>query len=274
MSTRVHPTAIVDQSAELGSDVAVGPYCVIGPEVRVGDGTVLQNHVTVQERVTLGRENIVFPFAVLGAEPQDLKYAGLPTRVEIGDRNKIREHATIHRGTELGGGCTRVGSDCLIMVGVHIAHDCTVEDEVVIANNSMLGGHCLVEQGAAIGGGVGVHHFTCVGTLSFIGGMSRVARDVPPYCVVEGTRSEAKKINTTALMRRKWCETEIEALRDAFRMLFRSSEVSVSEAIDLLRSRPDAHPSVMRLCDFVERTDAGVHGRQLEKSRGASNPRR
>ncbi|MEM1423635.1 MAG: acyl-ACP--UDP-N-acetylglucosamine O-acyltransferase [Planctomycetota bacterium] len=274
MSVKIHPTAIVDRSAELGEGVVVGPYCVIGPEVRVGDETVLQNHVTVQERVTLGRENVVFPFAVLGAEPQDLKYSGRPTRVEIGDRNRIREHATVHRGTELGGGCTRIGSDCLVMVGVHIAHDCTVEDRVVIANNSMLGGHCLVEEGAAIGGGVGVHHFTCVGTLSFIGGMSRVARDVPPYCVVEGTRAEAKKINTTALMRRKWCDTEIEALRTAFRMLFRAGETSVREAIAQLRADPDAPRSVMRMCDFVERTDAGVHGRQLEKWRGGANPRR
>ncbi|GAB4556047.1 MAG: acyl-ACP--UDP-N-acetylglucosamine O-acyltransferase [Phycisphaerales bacterium] len=239
MSVKIHPTAIVDRTAELASDVVVGPYCVIGSEVRIGAGSVLHNHVTVQERVTIGQKNCIYPFAVIGAEPQDLKYAGLPTRVEIGDRNRIREHATIHRGTELGGGCTRIGSDCLIMVGVHVAHDCTVEDEVVIANNTMLGGHCLVERGAAIGGGVGVHHFTCVGTLSFIGGMSRVARDVPPYCVVEGTRAEAKKINTTALMRRKWCDNEIEALREAFRMLYRSGDLSVREAIRELRSRPN-----------------------------------
>ena len=274
MHVTIHPTSIVDPSAELGDNVHIGPYCVVGPRVRIGAGTRLHNHVTVQEDTTLGRDNVVFPFAVLGAEPQDLKYAGTPTRVVIGDRNRIREHATIHRGTELGGGCTRVGSDCLIMVGVHIAHDCTIEDEVVIANATMLGGHCLVERGAAIGGGVGVHHFTCVGTMAFIGGMSRIARDVPPYCVVEGTKAEAKKINTTALMRRRWDEREIEALREAFRLLFRDHDRPVRDAIADLRRRENTPASVMRLCDFVERTHTGVHGRQLEQHRGEMNPRR
>lgn len=273
MHIKIHPTAIVDSSAELGDGVVIGPYCVIGEGVRIGAGTHLHNHVTVQEHTTIGRENSVFPFAVIGAEPQDLKYGGATTHVEIGDRNKIREHATIHRGTELGGGCTRIGSKCLIMVGVHVAHDCTIRDEVVIANNTMLGGHCLVEHGAAIGGGVGVHHFTCVGTLSFIGGMSRIAKDVPPYCVVEGMRAEAKKINTTALTRRRWSEAEVEALREAFRMLYRGTGL-VRDAVSELRLTRAEFPSVMHLCDFVERTDAGVHGRQLEGTRGELNPRR
>lgn len=274
MHVKIHPTSIVDPSAELGDGVVIGPYCVVEDGVQIGAGTQLQNHVTVQQGTVLGRENVLFPFSVVGAEPQDLKFGGAPTRVIVGDRNKIREHATIHRGTELGGGCTRIGSDCLIMVGVHVAHDCSLEDEVVIANNTMLGGHCLIEHGAAIGGGVGVHHFTCVGTLSFIGGMSRVAKDVPPYCVVEGTRAEAKKINTTALMRRRWRDDEIESLREAFRMLFRPSERCVREQIAELRARDERPDSVMRLCDFVDRTHAGVHGRQLEGSRDGRNPRR
>ncbi len=273
MSARVHPTAVIDHTAVLAEGVEVGPYCVVGPHVRIGAGTVLQNHVTVQEWTSLGKDNIVFPFAVLGAEPQDLKYAGGTTRLEIGDRNKIREHATIHRGTELGGSCTRIGSDCMLMIGVHVAHDCTIEDEVVIANGTMLGGHCLIETGVGIGGGVGLHHFTSVGTQAFIGGMSRISRDVPPYCVVEGCPAEPKKINTTALLRRKRPQSEVDALREAFRLLFRTPETPVSETISELRERTPRHEAVMRLCDFVERTDTGVHGRQLERHRSASSRR-
>lgn len=151
-SASIHPTAVIHPSVVLAEGVEIGPYCVIGAGVSIGRGTVLHNHVTVLGPATIGEDNVVYPYAVLGAEPQDLKYAGHDTSLTIGHRNKIREHVTIHRGTEFGGGFTRIGSDCLIMVGVHIAHDCQIEDEVVIANNSMLGGHCLIEQGATIAG--------------------------------------------------------------------------------------------------------------------------
>ena len=271
MSHSIHPTAIVHPEAHLADGVRIGPYCVVGPKVVIGENTVLHNHVTVQGPTTIGRDNIVFPFAVLGAEPQDLKYAGRDTELIIGDRNKIREHATIHRGTEFGGYKTVIGSDCLIMVGVHIAHDCIIDNEVVIANGSMLGGHCHIEQGAGIGGGAGLHHFTSVGELAFIGGMSRISKDVPPYTVVEGSPAEARKINTTALMRRKWDPDEIEKLREAFRQIFRSHEQPVQHVIDRLRAVPRQHKSITRLCDFVERASLGVHGRQLEALRDPIN---
>lgn len=274
MSVKIHPTAVVHPSAQLDEDVAIGPYCVVGAGVRIGAGTVLHNHVTIQGPTTLGRENDIFPYAVLGAEPQDLKYKGHDTELIIGDRNKIREHATIHRGTEFGGYKTRIGSDCLIMVGVHVAHDCVIEDEVVIANNSMLGGHCLIEFGAALGGGAGVHHFATVGTLSFVGGMSRITKDVPPYTVVEGSPAEVRKINTTALMRRKWPVDEIERLRDAFREMYRSPDETVQSTVDRLRLVEGQSRHVVRLCDFVERTHGGVHGRYRELTRDAQAPRR
>ncbi len=273
MSVKIHPTAVVHPSVQLDADVSVGPYCVVGAGVRIGAGTVLHNHVTIQGPCTLGRENDVFPYAVLGAEPQDLKYRGHDTELVIGDRNKIREHATIHRGTEFGGYKTVIGSDCLIMVGVHIAHDCVIEDEVVIANGSMLGGHCLVEFGAALGGGAGLHHFSTVGALAFVGGRSRITKDVPPYTVVEGTPAEVRKINTTALMRRKWSLEEIERLRDAFRGIFRAPEEPIQATIDRLRSVPGQSRAVVRLCDFVERTHGGVHGRFRELSRDQHAPR-
>jgi len=265
--TNIHPTAIVHPKAELDSSVEVGPYSVIGERVCIGANTVLHNHVTILGPATIGAHNTVYPYAVLGAEPQDLKYRGYETDLVIGDRNRIREHATIHRGTELGGGRTIIGSDTLIMVGVHVAHDCTIEDEVVIANGCMLGGHCLVEFGAGLGGGVGVHHFTTIGTLSFVGGMARVSRDVPPFTVVEGSPAIARKINTTALVRRQWNPAHIERLRAAFRMIYRDMDTPVQAAVDTLRAEPDQIEPVVSLCNFVERTQAGIHGRGREASR-------
>ncbi len=273
MSSMIHPTAVVHSGAELGEGVIVGPYCVVGDKVQLGAHTHLRNHVTVQGPTVIGRECTVYPFAVLGAEPQDLKYQGHDTALVIGDRTRIREHATIHRGTEAGGQRTMIGSDCMIMVAVHIAHDCTIEDDVVIANNAMLGGHCLIERGANIAGGVGVHHFATVSTLSFVGGMSRIVKDVPPFIVVEGSPAEPRRINTTGLMRRGWSPDEIETLRRAYRMIYRAPEVTALDAVDLLRTTyaDDAESrgeqAVLALCTFVERCEAGIHGRFLETRR-------
>jgi len=269
--TTVHSTAVVHPRAELHPTAVVGPYSVIGAGVRIGEGTVLHNHVTVQGPTTIGAHNIVYPYAVLGAEPQDLKYLGHDTELIIGDRNRFREHVTIHRGTEMGGGKTVIGSDCLIMVGVHIAHDCILEDHVVIANGSMMGGHCHIEFGAGIGGGAGLHHFTTVGTMSFIGGMARVNRDVPPFLVVEGSPAEARKVNTTALLRRGWSPEDVERVRTAFKALYRDHDTPVAVTMANLRARfPDCNP-VMRLCDFLERAQEGIHGRHLESLRDADS---
>ncbi|MGP1345770.1 MAG: acyl-ACP--UDP-N-acetylglucosamine O-acyltransferase [Phycisphaerales bacterium] len=264
----IHPTAIIHPKAELGEGVVVGPYTVVGQGVTVGDGTILHNHVTLQGPMTLGRDNEVFPYAVLGAEPQDLKYQGLDTGLIIGDRNKIREHCTIHRGTELGGSFTRIGSDCLFMVAVHIAHDCTVEDQVVIANNTMLGGHCLVELGAIIAGGVGIHHYSTVGTLSFVAGMSRVTRDVPPFTLVEGQPAEVRKLNTTALNRRGWDAQRIEQLKDTYRELFRPSDEHappMAETIANLRATNQLSEDAHRLIQALEASQRGTYGRALDR---------
>jgi len=269
IAPRIHETAIVSRDARLGDGVDIGPYCVVGARARVGARTVLHNHVTVLEGSEIGEDNVVYPYAVLGAEPQDLKFKGESTRLIIGDRNRIREHATIHRGTELGGGATVIGSDCLIMVGAHIAHDCRIEDEVVVANGAMLGGHCLVEFGATIAGGAGVHHFTSVGTLSFTGGMARIVKDVPPYLVVEGSPAEPRKVNTTALVRRGWEPEDIETLRAAFKAIFRNPDEPMQATMDRLRSqRPDFAP-LLRLCDALEASQLGVHGRWRELLRDA-----
>src|SRR5687767_4503183 len=179
----VHDTAIIDPTAHLADDVLVGPYCVIGPDVQIGEGTVLHNHVAIQSFTSIGRENVFYPFSVIGADPQDRKFHGERTRLKIGDRNKILEHVTIHRGTGNGGGLTRVGNDNLIMVAVHIAHDCILGDDICIANQVMLAGHVTIEDGANIGGGAGLHHFTTVGSCAFVGGLARITKDVPPFMI-------------------------------------------------------------------------------------------
>lgn len=268
----VHHTAVVDPSAHIDPSAHVGPYCVIGPDVRIGPGTILHEHVCVRAMTEMGANNEVFPFAVLGAAPQDLKHRGEETRLCIGDGNTIREHATIHRGTAPGGGATTIGNRCLIMVGAHIAHDCALEDEVILANGVMLAGHCHVEFGATLAGAVAVHHFTTVGTLSFVGGMARIVKDVPPYLVVEGSPAEPRKVNTTALQRRGWAEREVDAVKSAYKALFRGREEPGERepmrlVVARLREEPGQPEPVLRLCDFLERTASGVHGRWRESLR-------
>ncbi|MCB9846995.1 MAG: acyl-ACP--UDP-N-acetylglucosamine O-acyltransferase [Phycisphaeraceae bacterium] len=273
-SAAIHPTAIIGKSAHLGEGVRVGPYCVIEDGAIIGDGCLLHGHVTVYGSTTLGKENVLYPYAVLGAEPQDLKFHGEESTLVIGDRNRIREHTTLHRGTEVGGGRTTVGSDCLIMVGAHVAHDCVIEDEVVIANSVMLGGHSLIETGVTIAGGVGVHHFATVGRYAFVGGLARVAKDVPPYVVYEGNPAEPRKLNTTALLRRGWDVEVVERLRTAYKLLFRNHEVPMQVTMDRLRADETQPACVIHLCDFLERMQLGVHGRFLESTRSPAAPRR
>ncbi|RMH30374.1 MAG: acyl-ACP--UDP-N-acetylglucosamine O-acyltransferase [Planctomycetota bacterium] len=269
-----HPSAVIDPGAVVHPSAAIGPYAVVGPGVVIGPRTVLHNHACVIGPTTIGEDNVIYPFAVVGAEPQDLKYHGETTELVIGDRNRIREHVTIHRGTEAGGSKTVIGSDCLIMVGAHIAHDCVVEDQAVIANGVMLGGHCLIEFGATIAGGAGIHHFTTVGQLAFVGGLARITKDVPPYLVVEGSPAEPRKVNTTALIRRGWADAEIDALRAAYKALYRGDEPMAVAIARLRADTANATAAVTRLCDCLERTQLGVHGRYRETFRSAAAPRR
>jgi len=269
----VHPSAVVDPDAVIHPSATIGPYAVVGPRVVVGPRSVLHNHACLIGPTTLGEDNVVYPFAVVGAEPQDLKYHGETTELIIGDRNRIREHVTIHRGTEIGGGTTVIGSDCLVMVGAHIAHDCVIEDQAVIANSVMLGGHCLIEFGATIAGGAGLHHFTTVGQFAFVGGLARITKDVPPFLVVEGSPAEPRKVNTTALLRRGWSDDEVDALRAAYKALFRGDD-PMAYTLERLRAEPCASAAVTRLCDFLERMALGVHGRYRESFRSAAAPRR
>jgi UDP-N-acetylglucosamine acyltransferase len=215
----VHPSAVVEDGAEIDEAATIGPFCHIGSQVRIGPGVVLKSHVVVASGTEIGEETVVFPFAVLGEIPQDLKFKGEKTRLVIGARNRIREHVTMNTGTDGGGGITRVGNDGLFMAGAHVAHDAQVGDRVILVNNCALGGHCVVEDDVIIGGLSGVHQFVRIGRGAIIGGVTMVAHDVMPFGLVQGPRGELHGLNLVGLKRRGVDRSDITALRAAFQML-------------------------------------------------------
>ncbi|MFO0895309.1 MAG: acyl-ACP--UDP-N-acetylglucosamine O-acyltransferase [Phycisphaerales bacterium] len=265
--SHIHPTAVVDPSARIGRGVRVGPWCVVGRDAEVGDDSELVSNVVLGPWTVLGRENVIHPFAVVGGDPQDRKFQGEMTRLEVGDRNQIREHVSIHRGTGLGGGITRIGSDNLIMGVVHIAHDCLIGNGTIIANNAMLAGHVKVDDYANIGGGAGLHHFATVGTLAFVGAMSRCSIDIPPFMIVEGVPAKVRGHNHVAMRRRGWPEAEVEAIREAYKRLFRERGGQFLDKISQLRSDFPESRALAILCDTLLLIDKGVHGRARESSR-------
>jgi UDP-N-acetylglucosamine acyltransferase len=217
---QIHPTAIVAPGAILADDSMIGPYCVVGGQVRLGAGVSLRAHVVVEGRTTIGERTRIFPFASIGFEPQDLKYAGEESRLVIGCDNTIREYVTMSPGTTGGGMVTRVGNHCLFMVGVHIAHDCQIADHVVMANNATLAGHVAVEEYAVLGGLSAVHQFVRIGRHAMIGGMSGVERDVIPYGQVMGDRARLYGLNIVGMQRRGFSREDIQGLRNAYQLLF------------------------------------------------------
>lgn len=264
----LHPSSVVDPRAELAEGVEVGPHCVIGPQARIGRGTCLLGSVTIMGRVTLGDENRVFPGAVLGGDPQDISYRGSNTELVIGDRNVIREGVTINRASEKEEGLTSVGSDCFIMAGCHIAHDCRVGDRVIMANATHLGGHVHVHDDASLSAGVLVNHFSSIGSFSFTGALSRVLHDVPPYMLAEGNPSRARCINIVALKRNNFSAEAITALSEAHRLLFRT-KVGLDNARELLRASEMLLPAVNHLLSFLQYQHEGRHGRGRDRRRAA-----
>jgi UDP-N-acetylglucosamine acyltransferase len=218
----IHRTAIVAPGARLAPSVAIGPYCVVGEQVELGAGVALEAHVVVEGRTTIGADTRIFPFASVGQEPQDLKYRGEESSLVIGCRNTIREYVTMNPGTAGGGMVTRVGNDCLFMVGTHIAHDCHIADHVIMANNTTLGGHVTVEEYAFLGGVCAVHQFVRIGRHAMIGGMSGVERDVIPYGQAIGDRARLTGLNIIGMQRRGFSREDIQALRAAYQFLFQS----------------------------------------------------
>ena len=217
---QIHKTAIVEPGARLDESVSIGPYCVVGSEVELGPDVRLASHVVVAGRTRIGAKTRIFPFASIGHEPQDLKYSGEKSRLEIGESNIIREHVTMNPGTEGGGMVTRVGSHGLFMVGVHIAHDCQIGDHVILVNNATLGGHVVIEDYAILGGLSAVHQFVRIGRHAMIGGMSGVERDVIPYGLVMGDRARLTGLNIIGMQRRGFSRDDIQGLRSAYQFLF------------------------------------------------------
>ncbi len=224
MSVKIHPTAIVEKGAELEEGVVVGPYAYIGPKVKIGSGTVIRQAAVIDGDTTIGRDCRIFNNATIGVEPQDLKYKGEPSKVVIGDRTTIREFATVHRGTELGGMLTKIGDDCLIMAYCHVAHDCRLGNRVIMSNVATLAGHVVVEDYAIIGGLTGVHQFCRIGKHAMVGGASAVSRDVPPFCLAKGNPARLEGINIIGLRRRGFSREEIKILTAVFEMVFKSDE--------------------------------------------------
>ena len=265
--TFIHPTAVVYPTACLAEDVVIGPWCVVGPEVTLGPRTALRNHVVIESHTRMGADNVVYPFATIGGTPQDRKYRGEETWCEIGDRNHIREQVTIHRGTATGGGRTVIGNNNLLMVGVHVAHDCKIADEVTLANAVLLAGHVRVGTGATIGGNAAFHHFVTVGTASLVGGLARVTKDVPPYLIAEGSPARIRGHNQIQMTRRGVSSTSIEAIRTCYRKLFCEAGATMTARIAELREQFPSIPEVHELCDSLLASAAGVHGRALETLR-------
>ncbi len=266
MATLIADTACIDPRAVLADDVEVGPYCVIGPEVNIGRGTRLIAHACIQGYTTMGENNIVHPFAVIGSDPQDVSFRGSRTRVEIGDQNVIREGVTIHRGSEKEQGLTRIGSNNLLMVNVHVAHDCVLDDRVIIANNTILGGHCHVESFVTISGGVGIHPFVTIGSYGYVGALSRIYHDVPRFMIVDGNPSKVRCINVVGLKRHGIGSEAIAALHEAHRLIYRAKMVA-SQAAEILASHGHLCPEVRNLLDFIETQHQGKHGRGRERWR-------
>jgi len=224
----IHNTAIIDPKAKISSGVSIGAFTVIGPNVEIGENTIIQSHVSIIGNTKVGKNNKIYPFASIGNDPQDLKFDGEVTKLEIGDNNKIREYVTVNPGTKGGGSLTKIGNNCLFMVSSHIAHDCLVEDNVILANNVPLGGHAHIEENVIIGGNSAVQQFTRVGKSSMIGGMCGVVRDIIPYAMVHGNRSILQGLNLIGLRRKNIPNKEILVLTEAYKEIFKDENLTTN----------------------------------------------
>lgn len=259
LSTLIHPTAVIHPSAQLHPTVQVGPYAVIGENVTIDAETRLGPHVVVEKFVDIGKNNEICAGAVIGGAPQDLKYKGGASWVKIGDNNTIREYVTINRATEEGE-VTRLGDHNLLMAYSHVAHNCVLEDEVIIANSVALAGHIYIESKARISGVLGVHQFVRIGRLSMVGGMSRIERDVPPFTIVEGNPSRVRSLNLIGLKRSGLTSDEINLIKKAFRLVYRSG-ITMKESLEQLEILSD-NPYVQHFCHFLQlsTTEEGRRG--------------
>ena len=255
--TLIDSRAVIDPSARLSDDVTVGPYAVIGGDVEIGKGTWIGPHVVIQGPTRIGQDNKIYQFASIGDAPQDKKYAGEPTLLEIGDRNVFREYCTINRGTVQGGGITRVGHDNWIMVGVHIAHDCIIGDHTIFANNASLAGHVTIEDHAVLGGFTLVHQFCTMGAHCFTAMGSVIAKDVPPYILVSGHMAKPYGLNVEGLKRRGFSTKTLGNLRRAYKILYKS-KLSLNEAVEQITAMSKECPEAGYFASFIEKSTRGI----------------
>lgn len=258
MATEIHPTAVVGAKAELGQNVSIGPFCVVQDDAVIGDGCVLDAHVMVYEFTSLGPNCKVSPFASLGGAPQDLTYKGEKTYTKIGAGCQIREYVTVNRGTSKGGGITVVGDKCLLMAVSHVAHDCKLGNEVIMANEVALAGHVHVGNYVTLGGLSAAHQFVRIGAYAYIGGMTAITQDVPPY-VIAADRGEGflHGLNKIGLKRRGFSDGTISALKKAYRIFFRYG-LTVTEAVERVKAEVNLEPEVLHLIEFMQTSERGV----------------
>ena len=253
----IHPTAIVAPTARVGSGVTIGPYSTIGDQVTLGDGTTVGAHVVIEGGVEVGRNCRIFSHAVLGSEPQDLKFRGEKSVLIVGDGTVIREFATLNRATSGGGGKTVVGRGCLIMAYAHVAHDCHLGDGVILANAATLGGHVLIEEHAIVGGLTGVHQFCRIGAHAIIGGCSGIILDIPPYVKAQGNRARLFGLNTVGLKRRNFPPEAIRHLKQAYRVLFLSG-LTTTQALERIATELPACAEIQHLVHFIKTSERGI----------------
>ena len=255
---KIHPTAIVDPAAQIPASCNIGPFCIVGDEVEMGENCELLSHVVLKGPTKMGSANRVFPFTTLGLEPQDLKFKGEKTRLEIGDHNVIRESVTIHRGTPGGGGVTHIGSHCLIMAYTHIAHDCHIADNVIMANAATLAGHVTVEEYAVVGALCPVHQYVRIGAYSYIGGGTTITQDVLPFSLTSAKRDvHAFGTNSVGLERKGFSKERLQRIHRAYRLLM-SKKMNIGEALAKLKSEGGLGEDVKRLVKFIEGSERGI----------------
>ncbi len=253
----IHPTAIIDSTADIDATAVIGPYCIIGKNSKIGAHTVLHRHVIVGENTTIGQHNEIYQFASVGENPQDLKYAGETTYLEIGDYNRIREACTLHRGTAQDNGITKIGSHNLLMVNVHIAHDCLLGDYNVLANNVGVAGHVVIGSHAIIGGQSGIHQFCRIDDYSMVGGASLVIKDVAAFVTVSGNPAQAHGLNKEGMRRKGWSKETISAIDEAYRLVFRSGLLK-DEAVAELEKLAAHEPKVQLMINSLKNSQRGL----------------
>ncbi|MDQ3129926.1 MAG: acyl-ACP--UDP-N-acetylglucosamine O-acyltransferase [Acidobacteriota bacterium] len=257
MSTFIHESAVVSPNAQIGKDCYIGAYSIVGDRVKLGKGVRLDSHVVVEGETTIGDETRVYPFVSIGLAPQDLKYNGEPTKTEIGKRNHIREFVTVHRGTKGGGGLTKIGDDNLLMAQSHVAHDCRIGNEVIMANAATLAGHVEIADRASIGAYSGVHQFCRIGYEAFVGGYSVVVKDAMPYAVIQGNHAKCYGLNRVGMKRRGYSKEVIEKLHHAFHLLL-SAKLNTTQAIEKIKDEISNCREVDLLVEFIETSKRGV----------------